>query len=122
MIDIGSGNTKGGYFPYSDTKTFKLFELTWGTKSVANATEKIMGNDKTTENYTNQLSRVLDGAEDKEIVYAVNLSGAFPKSDNIAFSGGIAWAVANLIAPELNENSVIPVSYEEVMEFSEKTC
>jgi hypothetical protein len=120
LIDIGSGNTKGGYFPFGDTKTFKLFELSWGTKSVANAAEKILGNDKSTANYTGQLTRVLDGAEEKEIVYAVNLSGAFPKSDNIAFSGGIAWAVANLIAPELNENSVIPVSYAEVFEFSEK--
>ena len=42
LIDIGSGNTKGGFFPYGDTKTFKLFELNWGTKSVANATEKKM--------------------------------------------------------------------------------
>jgi hypothetical protein len=85
LIDIGSGNTKGGYFPYGNTNDFKLFQLTWGTKSTYNAVEKIQGGDKSIEHFTSQLSRVLAGAEDKEIVYAVNASGAFPKSDNIAW-------------------------------------
>ncbi len=120
LIDIGSGNTKGGYFPYGNTKDFQLFQLTWGTKSTFNAVEKIQNGDKSIENFTSQLSRVLGGAEKNEIVYAVNASGAFPKSDNIAFSGGIAWAVANLVAPELNDNSVVPVSYEDVAAFIDK--
>jgi hypothetical protein len=120
LIDIGSGNTKGGYFPYGNTKDFRLFQLTWGTKSAFNAAEKMLGDDKGLENYNSQLSRVLAGAENNEIVYAVNASGAFPKSDNIAFSGGIAWAIATLISPELNDNTVVGVTYDEVFEFSEK--
>ena len=120
LIDIGSGNTKGGYFPYGNTKDFRLFQLTWGTKSSFNAADKMLGGDKSLENYYSQLSRVLAGAENNEIVYAVNASGAFPKSDNIAFSGGIAWAVATLIAPELNDNAVVGVTYDEVLQFSEK--
>ncbi len=120
LIDIGSGNTKGGYFPYGNTKHFRLFQLTWGTKSTFNAAEKMFGDDKGLENYNSQLSRVLAGAEMNEIVYAVNASGAFPKSDNIAFSGGIAWAVATLIAPELNDNTVVGVTYDEVQDFIEK--
>ena len=120
LIDIGSGNTKGGYFPYGNIKDFKLFQLTWGTKSTANATDKMLGEDKSLENYNSQLSRVLAGAENNEIIYAVNASGAFPKSDNIAFSGGIAWAVATLISPELNDNAVVPVTYDDVFAFSEK--
>lgn len=120
LIDIGSGNTKGGYFPYGNTKDFKLFQLTWGTKSTFNAADKMLGEDKSIENYNSQLSRVLAGAENNEIIYAVNASGAFPKSDNIAFSGGIAWAVATLVAPELNDNAVVGVTYDEVLEFTEK--
>jgi hypothetical protein len=120
LIDIGSGNTKGGYFPYGNTKDFRLFQLTWGTKSSFNAADKMLGEDKSLENYNSQLSRVLAGAENNEIVYAVNASGAFPKSDNIAFSGGIAWAVATLIVPELNDNAVVGVTYDEVLQFSEK--
>jgi hypothetical protein len=120
LIDIGSGNTKGGYFPYGNTKDFRLFQLTWGTKSTFNAADKMLGEDKGLENFNSQLGRVLAGAENNEIVYAVNASGAFPKSDNIAFSGGIAWALATLVAPELNDNAVVAVTYDQVLEFTEK--
>lgn len=120
LIDIGSGNTKGGYFPYGNTKDFRLFQLTWGTKSTFNAADKMLGEDKGLENFNSQLNRVLAGAENNEIVYAVNASGAFPKSDNIAFSGGIAWAVATLVVPEMNDNAVVAVTYDDVLEFTEK--
>jgi len=120
LIDIGSGNTKGGFFPYGDTKTFKLFELNWGTKSVANATEKRCEDDHGVPNYNKHLQRVLGGAEETDITYAVNASGAYPLSDNIAVSGGIAWAIATLTHPELIENPIVSVSYDEVKKFAEK--
>jgi len=97
LIDIGSGNTKGGYFPNGNTNYFKLFQLTWGTKSVANATERNCGEDKSLENFKKQLFRMLYTAENSEIIYAVNASSAYLVSDNIAFSGGIAWSIATLL-------------------------
>ncbi len=120
LIDIGSGNTKGGYFPYGNTKDFYLFQLNWGTKSTANATEKRMEEDRSLSNYQKQLTRVLSQAENQDIVYAVNASGAYPLSDYIAFSGGAAWAVANLLHPELVDNAVVPVTFDEVVKFYEK--
>ncbi|MGC4034316.1 MAG: hypothetical protein QM764_00040 [Chitinophagaceae bacterium] len=121
LVDIGSGNTKGGFFPYNNTKDFKLFQLTWGTKSVANAAEKRMDeSDKTMVNYSKQLQRVLSIAENSEIIYAVNSSGAYQLSDNIAFSGGIAWSVATLIHPELYDRSIVPVTFDEVKEFNDR--
>jgi hypothetical protein len=119
LIDIGSGNTKGGYFPNGNTRDMKLFQLTWGTKSIANGTEKRMEEDKTLANYQKQLYRVLEGSANQEITYAVNVSGAYNMSDNIAFSGGIAWAVGTLLFPELHENAVVPVTYDEVLKFSQ---
>jgi hypothetical protein len=41
-------------------------------------------------------------------------------SDNIAFSGGIAWAASTLIYPELADNPVVPVIYDDVVKLSEK--
>lgn len=120
LIDIGSGNTKGGYFPNGNTKDIKLFQLTWGTRSVNNEVEKRLDEDKTLQNYNKQLYRVLAGNANDEIVYAVNASGAYNMSDNIAFSGGVAWAVATLMLPEMAENPVVPVTYEDVLKFSEK--
>jgi hypothetical protein len=120
LIDIGSGNTKGGFFPYGNTNDFKLFQLNWGTKSTANATDKNCGDDKTLINFNKQLYRVLAGAENSEIIYAVNSSGAYPVSDNIGVSGGIAWAISTLLHPELIDNSVISVTFAEVAKFNEK--
>ena len=120
LIDIGSGNTKGGYFPYGHTKEFYLFQLNWGTKSTSNAAEKRMEDDKSLGNYQKQLTRVLAQAENSDIVYSVNASGAYPLSDYIAFSGGAAWAAANLMHPELVENAVVPVTFDEVVKFYEK--
>jgi hypothetical protein len=120
LIDIGSGNTKGGYFPYGNTRDFRLFQLSWGTKSINNAVEKRCGDDKSILNYNKQLARVASEVENAEIIYAVNESGSYPKSDVIAFSGGIAWSVANLLHPELVNNSMVAVSYNEVVKFSEK--
>ena len=120
LIDIGSGNTKGGYFPNGNVRDFKLFQLNWGTKSTANATEKrCEETDKTLTNFNKQLYRVLTGAENSEIIYAVNSSGAYPLSDNIAFSGGIAWAAATLVHPEQGNRSVITVTFDEITKFSE---
>ena len=120
LIDIGSGNCKGGYFPNGNTSDLKLFQLSWGTKSTANATEKRLDNDKSLANYKKQLERLLLGVENNEIVYAVNASGAYPVSDNIAFSGGIAWSLATIMYPELIDNSVVPVTYNELEKFNEK--
>src|SRR5206468_4119831 len=71
LIDVSSGNTKGGYFPNGNTKDFKLFQVNWGTKSVANATEKRCADDNGLSNFTKQLYRVLSEAENSEIIYAV---------------------------------------------------
>ena len=120
LIDIGSGNTKGGYFPYGNTTNFKLFQVNWGTKSMSLAAEKKCGQDKSLTAYYRALDKTAAEAENTGIVYAVNESGAYPKSDNIAFSGGIAWAVATLLHPELNERTSIPVTYQEVAAFCDK--
>jgi hypothetical protein len=119
LIDIGSGNTKGGFFPDGNTNNFKLFQLNWGTKSTSNETEKRCEDDKTLPNYNKQLARVLAAAENTDIVYAVNASGAYPLSDNVAVSGGIAWAIATLLHPELIDNPIVSVSYEEVAKFNQ---
>lgn len=120
LIDIGSGNTKGGFFPNGNTKDLKLFQLTWGTKSVANATEKRMSEDKSISAFNKNLYRVLMGDANSEIIYAVNVSNAYNMSDYVAFSGGIAWSVATLIFPELIENPVVPVTYDDMVKFSNR--
>lgn len=120
LIDIGSGNTKGGYFKNGNTKDLKLFMLNWGTKTISNATEKRLGDDKSIANYKKYLNRVLAGDPNNEIIYAVNESGAYNMNDNFAFSGGIAWAVATMLYPELADNSVVPLKFEDLAALNER--
>ncbi|MBI3139427.1 MAG: hypothetical protein HYZ15_12685 [Sphingobacteriales bacterium] len=121
LIDIGSGNTKGGYFPDGiKTSNFRLFQLNWGTKSTFNETEKRCDGDMSLPNFSKNLSRTLLNAENADIIYAVNASGAYPLSDNIAVSGGIAWATATLLHPELIDNPVISITFDELVKFNEK--
>ena len=120
LIDIGSGNTKGGYFRNGNTRDLKLFTLNWGTKSVANATEYRTTEDNSMANYKKQLARVLAGDPEKEITYAVNQSGAYNMNDYFAFSGGIAWSVATLMYPELSENPVVPFNYADLVKFNDR--
>ncbi len=120
LIDIGSGNTKGGYFKNGNTNDLKLFTLTWGTKTVMNATEKRMDDDKSFVNYKKQLNRVIAGEPEQEITYAVNESGAYNMNDNFAFSGGIAWATATIMYPEMLDYGVVPITYQEMLLFHNK--
>ena len=122
LIDIGSGNTKGGYFPIDDNTTdFKLFTFKWGTKSVTNAAEKKLDEfDKTLANYSKQLYRTLLSVENAELIYAVNSSGAYNLNDYIAFSGGIVWAAATLLQPDQLDNTVVTVTYEDVQKLTER--
>jgi len=122
LIDIGSGNTKGGYFPIDDnTSDFKLFTFNWGTKSVANATEKKLDEfDKTLTSYSKQLYRTLLSVENSELIYAVNSSGAYNMNDYIAFSGGIVWAAATLLEPEQIDKTVVTVTFEDVQRLTEQ--
>ncbi len=120
LIDIGSGNTKGGYFPYGNAYDFKLFNLNWGTKSTVNNTLKRCTEDTTLANFNKQLGRVLYAAENTDIAFAVNSSGAFHLNDYITMSGGACWAIMNLIHPEQPDNMFVTVTYEEVENFTNK--
>ena len=116
LIDIGSGNTKGGYFNL-DLKDFVMFQIPSGTKSATNTTEKNCGTGCAFPSFKNYVDAVIDTIEKKEIVYAVNASGAYPASSTMAISGGIAWAVATLLYPERTSDQQIEVTYKDVNRF-----
>jgi hypothetical protein len=120
LIDIGSGNTKGGYFPEGNTSTLKLFQLTWGTKSISNEVEKRAGTDYSVEGFRKNLARVLAGQVNREVIYAVNVSNAYEMNDYVAFSGGISWALATLLYPELHDNSVVAVTYADIVKLNDR--
>jgi hypothetical protein len=117
LIDIGSGNTKGGYFSKDDK--FTMFQIPQGTKSTTNATEKKCGTPCDFIAFSKNINGITDSIEKADIIYAVNASGAYPSSTTMAVSGGIAWAVATLLRPEKTESQTLDVTYKEVERFRE---
>jgi hypothetical protein len=120
LIDIGSGNTKGGYFPDANPSSFKLFQLPWGTRRLCHAVENRLGDDATFYNFKLQLKKIFNGPLDEEVAFEVNSSGGYDLSDQIVFSGGVVWALSNLMFPRLVENTVVPVSFNELKLFAKK--
>jgi len=41
-------------------------------------------------------------------------------NDNFAFSGGIAWSVATLLYPELIDNSVVPLNFDDLVKLNDR--
>jgi hypothetical protein len=118
LIDIGSGNTKGGYFK-AGSNDFVMFQIPSGTKSTANLSEKKCGSGCDFTGFKTSAYAVADSLEKSEIIYAVNASGAYPANSTMAISGGIAWAVATLMQPEKQEATSLDVTYKDIIQFRE---
>jgi hypothetical protein len=118
LIDIGSGNTKGGYFK-KNTNDFVMFQIPSGTKSTFNLVEKKLGANIDFVTFNKGINPIVDSLEKSEIIYAVNASGAYPSTTTMAMSGGIVWAVATLLKPEKTESTFLDVTYKEIVKFRE---
>ncbi len=115
IIDIGSGNTKGGYF--ISPHVFNIFNIPWGTKSTTNAVEKVCDSLCTVEEFSKLLYKKLSQLNEKDIPDAVDKCGITNYDFKILFSGGIAWATATLAKPEFIKEKNIDLSYSEVEKF-----
>jgi len=115
IIDIGSGNTKGGYFISSNV--FNTFNIPWGTKSTANVVEKACDSPCSVEDFSDLLVRKLNKISEVDIPSAVDKCGITSYDFKILFSGGIAWASSTLAKPDFLSSKIVEMSYDEVNKF-----
>jgi hypothetical protein len=115
IIDIGSGNTKGGYFISSNV--FNTFNIPWGTKSTTNIVEKVCDSPCNIDEFNDLLGKKLNKISEVDIPMAVDKCGITNYDFKILFSGGIAWAVSTLAKPEEFNSKFIDLSYDEVNKF-----
>ena len=102
QLDVGSGNTKGGYF--NADKVFVPVTFTLGTKSFQRLVES-----KTTGNmdaYLHAAELLFQDSLDRVMVYEFASKNDFKSRDVVYLSGGIVWAIASLMHPEKKENYV----------------
>ncbi len=96
-IDIGSGNTKGGY--YDANRRFHAVSMPYGTKTLAN----LIDNNRSLaiKAYKTEAQRVIKVIADTAVNVEFNtVSPGLHQRKTVALGGGIAWAMTAYLHPE----------------------
>ena len=97
-IDIGGGNTKGGY--YNSNGNFETFSLPYGSRFLT----LTPGQDALQENILAELK-------------LFNQRPGIQNKREVFFLGGIVWAMINLLYPEKSMSDYVEFSYNDVQNF-----
>lgn len=94
LLDIGSGNTKGGF--YNETvEDFAPCYISWGTKSIANEIKNTTNTSADAASYLQTLDAFFLQTINPSVKDMVTSRAGLTEKSNNFFSGGIAWAVMN---------------------------
>ncbi|CAM4039827.1 hypothetical protein FLBR109950_14060 [Flavobacterium branchiophilum] len=97
-IDIGGGNTKGGYlldFKTKNDSTFSPIKLNYGTVSLTEKAKKNLTNPADFNEYVSEISKLSDSLN-QTFKQAFGADSVLNKRKKIYFSGGTLWAFITL--------------------------
>lgn len=116
QLDVGSGNTKGGYF--NSGRTIVPFTFALGTKSFQRLIDSRESGDFT--HFTNAAERLwrdsIAAVLDKEMMGKDELK----TKDAIYLSGGIVWALTSYMYPQDAQKNYVEISAKDIAEFRRK--
>lgn len=120
-IDIGSGNTKGGYYepnPGRADYTFHPVSFPYGTKTLANLIDNKRS--LTMDAYREEALRIVKTIVDTvvNVEFDVTSPGWYQRK-TVGFGGGIAWAMASYLHPERAANAAVPLTMGDVERFKQ---
>ncbi|QJW88516.1 tetratricopeptide repeat protein [Spirosoma taeanense] len=114
-IDVGSGNTKGGYFDAN--RRFRPISFPYGTKSLANLIDNNRSLDINA--YKQEAQRVIKAVSDTMVNVEFNTaSPGLHQRKTVALGGGIAWAVAAYLHPDKADKTAVPLTAGDVERFA----
>jgi tetratricopeptide (TPR) repeat protein len=114
IVDIGSGNTKGGFFD-SSLQNFEPFSIRIGTKSLANEVDKDGFSD--IKLYATAVRERMLSITNGEIRPLISSKSSLRNRKNIIFSGGISWAIASIMHPEQINRAYASFSSSDITNF-----
>lgn len=118
-LDIGSGNTKGGYYernPGRSDYTFHSVSFPYGTKTLANLIDNKRS--LTIDAYRKEALNVIKAIADTTVNVEFNTaSPGLHQRKTVGFGGGIAWAVATYLHPERAAATAVPLTTGDVERF-----
>lgn len=113
QLDIGSGNTKGGYF--TDGKLFKPITFSLGTKSFQRLIESTSKGD--VNNLVTTGEFLWNDSISKPVIRELVDKREIKLKNTLYLSGGIVWAMVSLLHPESIKNNYVEISATDVLQF-----
>lgn len=113
QLDVGSGNTKGGY--YSANKNFIPVTFPLGTKSFQRLIESKSGSGL--EDYVKTAEQIWMDSLKRVVVNEFFIKRDVRNRDIMYISGGVVWAIASLMHPESANTNYTEISSNDISEF-----
>ena len=113
QIDVGSGNTKGGYFDAN--KKFVPVTFPLGTKSFQRLIESKTAGDLS--EYVKTADAIWRDSLRNTVINEFVVKQDVRNRDIMYISGGIVWAIASLMRPESCNNNYTELTAQEISEF-----
>ena len=116
QLDIGSGNTKGGYF--AGNKKFVPVTFSLGTKSFQRLVDaKAQGN---LELFLKTAEQIIKDSLTKVMIDELVTKPDFKSRDVVYLSGGIVWSITSLMHPEAAVNNYTELSSSDITTFRQR--
>ncbi len=113
QLDVGSGNTKGGYF--NTSKVFVPLTFPLGTKSFQRLIESKTPKD--IKEYQQKAEKLFTDSLGRVMVYEFANKQDFKSKDVVYLSGGIVWAVASFIHPDKIKDNYMEITHQDITAF-----
>lgn len=113
QLDIGSGNTKGGYFNMN--KTFVPITFPVGTKSFQRMLEARSKGE--VEDLVKSGEQLWKDSLSKVVAQSLADKRDFKERDILYLSGGIVWAITSLTYPQNINDNYVQITGNDISEF-----
>lgn len=116
QIDVGSGNTKGGYL--NSGRSFVPVTFPLGTKSFQRLVEeKLPAGSTKLDDYLRTAEKIIIDSLGRMIVYQFRDKIDFKSRDMVYISGGIVWCIASLMHPDQIRQNQVELTPQDIADF-----
>lgn len=117
QLDVGSGNTKGGYL--NTSRAFIPVTFPLGTKSFQRLVESKASGSLSIEDYLKAAEKIVIDSVGRQVVYQFRDKTDFKSRDIVYLSGGIVWSIASLLHPELIRQNHVELTRQDITSFKQ---
>ncbi|MBL7743164.1 MAG: tetratricopeptide repeat protein [Chitinophagaceae bacterium] len=118
QLDVGSGNTKGGYL--NAGRTFIPVTFPWGTKSFQRLVESKAQGNQSLEDFRLTAEKLIADSLRRSMVNHFLDKRDFKTRDIVYLSGGIVWSIASLMHPDQIRQNHVELSQQDIAAFRDQ--